>query len=58
MSSELEAGTVFVNQHGMQAIDYRAPMGGWKRSGYGMELGVEGMLAFTRTRVVLSAPSQ
>lgn len=56
VSSELEAGTVFVNQHGMQAIDYRAPMGGWKRSGYGMELGVEGMLAFTRTRVVLSAP--
>jgi acyl-CoA reductase-like NAD-dependent aldehyde dehydrogenase len=58
VSSQLEAGTVFVNQHGMQAIDYRAPMGGWKRSGYGMELGVEGMLAFTRTRVVLAAPSK
>jgi acyl-CoA reductase-like NAD-dependent aldehyde dehydrogenase len=58
ISSQLEAGTVFVNQHGMQAIDYRAPMGGWKRSGYGLELGVEGMQAFTRTRVVLAAPAR
>jgi acyl-CoA reductase-like NAD-dependent aldehyde dehydrogenase len=57
VSSRLEAGTVFVNQHGMSAIDYRAPMGGWKRSGYGLELGIEGMQAFTRTRVVLSAPA-
>jgi acyl-CoA reductase-like NAD-dependent aldehyde dehydrogenase len=57
VSARLEAGTVFVNQHGMSAIDYRAPMGGWKRSGYGLELGVEGMQAFTRTRVVLSAPA-
>ena len=55
VSARLEAGTVFVNQHGMSAIDYRAPMGGWKRSGYGLELGVEGMQAFTRTRVVLTA---
>ncbi len=49
-AARLEAGTVFVNQHGMSAIDYRAPMGGWKRSGYGLELGVEGMQAFTRTQ--------
>jgi acyl-CoA reductase-like NAD-dependent aldehyde dehydrogenase len=54
VSDRLEAGTVFVNQHGMSAIDYRAPMGGWKQSGYGHELGVEGMLAFTRARVVIS----
>jgi acyl-CoA reductase-like NAD-dependent aldehyde dehydrogenase len=54
ISSRLEAGTVFVNQHGMSAIDYRAPMGGWKNSGYGHELGVEGMQAFTRAKVVIS----
>ena len=57
VSARLEAGTVFVNQHGMSAIDYRAPMGGWKRSGYGLELGIEGMQAFTRTRVVLCRTS-
>jgi acyl-CoA reductase-like NAD-dependent aldehyde dehydrogenase len=54
VSSRLEAGTVFVNQHGMSAIDHRAPMGGWKNSGYGLELGVEGLQAFTRTRVLIS----
>jgi acyl-CoA reductase-like NAD-dependent aldehyde dehydrogenase len=53
VGSRLEAGTVFVNQHGMSAIDYRAPMGGWKSSGYGHELGTEGMLAFTRTKVLI-----
>jgi acyl-CoA reductase-like NAD-dependent aldehyde dehydrogenase len=56
IAARLEAGTVFVNQHGMSAIDYRAPMGGWKHSGYGLELGVEGMLAFTRPRVRISTP--
>ncbi|MFZ0667821.1 MAG: aldehyde dehydrogenase family protein [Acidimicrobiales bacterium] len=54
VAGRLEAGTVFINQHGMSAIDYRAPMGGWKHSGYGLELGVEGMQAFTRPRVTIS----
>jgi acyl-CoA reductase-like NAD-dependent aldehyde dehydrogenase len=53
VASRLEAGTVFINQHGMSAIDYRAPMGGWKNSGYGHELGIEGMQAFTRAKVVI-----
>jgi acyl-CoA reductase-like NAD-dependent aldehyde dehydrogenase len=57
VAAQLEAGTVFVNQHGMTAIDYTAPMGGWKSSGYGVELGAEGMLAFTRPRVILAAPA-
>ncbi len=45
------AGTVFVNAHGMSAIDMYAPMGGWKQSGFGVELGTEGMQAFARRRV-------
>lgn len=57
VTARLEAGTVFVNQHGMSAIDYRAPMGGWKDSGYGLELGEDGMRAFTRPKVVLTAPA-
>jgi acyl-CoA reductase-like NAD-dependent aldehyde dehydrogenase len=52
----LQAGTVFVNTHGLSAIDMYAPMGGWKQSGFGVELGVEGMQAFARQRVVVSHP--
>jgi acyl-CoA reductase-like NAD-dependent aldehyde dehydrogenase len=55
--SRFQAGTVFVNAHGTSAMDYRAPFGGWKQSGYGVELGPEGMRAFTRPRTVLRVPS-
>jgi acyl-CoA reductase-like NAD-dependent aldehyde dehydrogenase len=53
----LQVGTVFVNAHGTSAMDYRAPFGGWKQSGYGVELGPEGMRAFTRPRTVLRFPA-
>jgi acyl-CoA reductase-like NAD-dependent aldehyde dehydrogenase len=56
VSAQLEAGTVFVNTHGMSAIDPSAPMGGWKESGFGVELGPEGFAAFTRQKVVLTHP--
>ncbi len=58
VAGRLEAGTVFVNGHGTSAMDYRAPMGGWKESGYGLELGPEGMLAFTRPKTVLVRPGR
>jgi acyl-CoA reductase-like NAD-dependent aldehyde dehydrogenase len=51
VASRLAAGTVFVNAHGMSAIDMYAPMGGWKESGFGLELGTEGMQAFAHRRV-------
>jgi len=57
LSSRLQAGTVFVNAHGTAAMDYRAPFGGWKQSGHGVELGPEGMLAFTRPKTVLEHPA-
>ncbi|HEV3280248.1 MAG TPA: aldehyde dehydrogenase family protein [Acidimicrobiales bacterium] len=47
----LRAGTVWTNAHGMAAMDHLAPMGGWGESGLGVEMGVEGMAAFTRPRV-------
>lgn len=56
VADRLQAGTVFVNAHGMSAMDYRAPMGGWKQSGFGVELGPEGMAAFTKPKVVLTHP--
>ena len=52
-----QAGTVFVNNHGTAAMDHRAPFGGWKQSGYGVELGPEGMLAFTRPKTILAFPA-
>jgi acyl-CoA reductase-like NAD-dependent aldehyde dehydrogenase len=60
VARQLEAGTVFVNNHGTAAMDHRAPFGGWKQSGYGLELGPEGMLAFTRPKTILhfAAPAR
>ena len=56
VASRLSAGTVFVNAHGLSAIDMHAPMGGWKQSGFGVELGAEGMQAFARQRVRVRRP--
>jgi acyl-CoA reductase-like NAD-dependent aldehyde dehydrogenase len=56
VAGQLQAGTVFVNTHGMSSMDMLAPMGGWKQSGFGLELGPEGMQAFTRPRVTLTHP--
>jgi acyl-CoA reductase-like NAD-dependent aldehyde dehydrogenase len=56
VAHRLEAGTVFINTHGMSAMNMHAPMGGWKHSGFGLELGPEGMQAFTRPRVTITHP--
>jgi acyl-CoA reductase-like NAD-dependent aldehyde dehydrogenase len=56
-AGRFQAGTVFVNNHGTAAMDHRAPFGGWKQSGYGLELGPEGMLAFTRPKTILDFPA-
>ena len=57
VASRLCAGTVFVNAHGISTIDMYAPMGGWKQSGFGVELGAEGMQAFARQRVRVHRPA-
>ncbi len=56
VAERLVAGTVFTNAHGLSAVDMYAPMGGWKQSGFGAELGTEGMQAFAHQRVHVRRP--
>jgi len=44
----IDAGTVWVNEYHL--LSAAAPRGGFKKSGVGRELGLEGMLEFTQTR--------
>lgn len=46
----LEAGTVWINQHG--GVDPSIPFGGRKASGYGLEFGREGLKAMAATQVI------
>lgn len=50
VASRLQAGTVWINQHG--TIHPMVPFGGAKGSGWGVEFGVEGLKAVTQPQVI------
>ena len=57
VTSQLIAGTVSVNCHGMAAQDPRIPFGGVGQSGLGRELGADGIRAFTQPRGYVRQPA-
>ncbi|GAA5083878.1 aldehyde dehydrogenase family protein [Chryseobacterium ginsengisoli] len=50
VAGQLQAGTVWINQHG--AVNPFVPFGGAKQSGYGVEFGIEGLKAVTIPKVI------
>ncbi|MBY0391257.1 MAG: aldehyde dehydrogenase family protein, partial [Mycobacterium pseudokansasii] len=56
VASQLVAGTVSVNCHGLAAQDPRLPFGGCGQSGIGREFGIEGIRAFTQARAFVRHP--
>lgn len=53
VAGQLEAGTVYINKHAEVAPNI--PFGGVKRSGLGVEFGVEGLQAYTTLKVINAA---
>jgi acyl-CoA reductase-like NAD-dependent aldehyde dehydrogenase len=52
VGGQLVCGYVWVNDHGANRLDLRAPFGGMKQSGIGREQGIEGVRAFQDTRSI------
>lgn len=50
VASRIQAGTVWINQHGM--IHPMVPFGGVKGSGYGVEFGIDGLKSVTQAQVI------
>ncbi|MBO8141284.1 MAG: aldehyde dehydrogenase family protein [Firmicutes bacterium] len=51
VARELKAGQVFINSYGA-AGGVELPFGGYKRSGFGREKGMEGLLSYTQVKTV------
>lgn len=54
LAERLDAGQVFVNCHGGQALDVTVGTGGIKQSGVGREAGVEGLREYLEPKIITS----
>lgn len=52
VARDVRAGYIWINDHGATRLDNRAPFGGFKSSGFGREMGLEGLRAFQDTHSV------
>lgn len=56
LAKKINAGTVWINTYGM--FYNEAPYGGFKQSGFGKELGMEGFLEYTRLKNIVTDKSK
>jgi acyl-CoA reductase-like NAD-dependent aldehyde dehydrogenase len=52
VAARLRTGTTWINNANAMALDDRAPFGGFRQSGIGRELGVDGLLEFTEAHTI------
>lgn len=52
VARHMEAGTVFVNSHGVTSVNRRAPYGGMKQSGIGRKASIEGVLEYLQMQTI------
>ncbi len=52
VAGQMEAGTVFVNCHGVTSVNRRAPYGGIKQSGIGRKASIEGILEYLQLQTI------
>jgi acyl-CoA reductase-like NAD-dependent aldehyde dehydrogenase len=52
VARQIEAGHVWVNSHGVLAINHLAPYGGVKQSGIGRKSGIEGILEYIQSQTI------
>jgi acyl-CoA reductase-like NAD-dependent aldehyde dehydrogenase len=52
VAGKIEAGQVWINAHGVHAINHLAPYGGVKQSGIGRKSGIEGIREYTQSQTI------
>jgi aldehyde dehydrogenase len=52
LAGRIEAGTVFVNTHGTNSVNRKAPYGGLKQSGAGRRAGIEGLQEYMQLQTL------
>jgi aldehyde dehydrogenase (NAD+) len=50
VASQLDAGMIFINHYG--CYDFASPFGGFKQSGWGKEMAIHSLSAYTKTKSI------